>query len=381
MFVTKSSLIHTEAMINLVTRVHRFLPGPALCGPCRSLVVAALLLSLIFGIHAAVLAQTTATKHASDKAPPKGMDHALDGLVQRKEYPALERQLKAANLGRDERAYYAGILADRSNHIADAIAIFEKIIPDLKTAHPHQSAIALRTLASDYFRVGRYAESCDRYIDLRKGFAGEFTKAELQAIDDNLRTIELLRDAAPQSISGSRNFRIPVQRDPTGDLDVPVEVGEMKQWWIFDTGANISTIAMSSAKQFGLTLSKGSASTQSGATGAEVPLRTAVIPELILGGAVIHNVAVLVMDNKALNVPIGANKHYQIQGILGYPVLAALGSFMVTADAMNIAPESVPSERSSRLYVEELTPLLEATVAGRELLFGFDTGAASGLLL
>jgi predicted aspartyl protease len=222
------------------------------------------------------------------------------------------------------------------------------------------------------------SKSSDAYSDLLNRLAGEFTPAEKQTIEDNLHTFELLRDAAPQTISGNRNFRVSLQRDPTGDIDVPVEIGGMKQWWIFDTGANVSTIAMSTAERLGLTISKGSASTQSGATGTEVPLRAAVIPQLTLGGVTVNNVATLVMDDKMLNVAVGKDEHYQIQGILGYPVLAALGSFTVTGNEMVVAPESQSSARSSRLYLEELTPLLEATVAGHELLFGLDTGASSG---
>jgi hypothetical protein len=44
---------------------------------------------------------------------------------------------------------------------------------------------------------------------------------------------------------------------------------------------------------------------------------------------------------------------------------------------MVVSPESQPSARSTRLYVEELAPLVMATVNGRDLLFGFDTGSGS----
>jgi predicted aspartyl protease len=330
----------------------------------------------------AVLPDTRAQSSAAQRPSAEGESDravtALDGLVQGKEYPELERQLGAAKLRADERAYFEGILADRNNQVSQAISMLEGIIPGLRIARPHRAAIALRALAGDYFKVGRYAASSDAYSDLLKHFASEFTKAERQTIQDNLHTFELFRDAAPQTISGNRSFTVLVQRDPTGDIDVPVAIGEVKQWWIFDTGANVSTITMSTARELGLEISKGSASTQSGATGTEIPLRGAVIPQLTFGSVIVRNVATLVMDDKSLEVAVGENKHYQIQGVLGYPVLAALGSFTIAGDEMAVAPESQPSARSSRLYVEELTPLLEATVAGQELLFGFDTGADAG---
>jgi predicted aspartyl protease len=276
-----------------------------------------------------------------------------------------------------ERSYFEGILADRRNHVSQAIAILEKIAPSLRPTNPHRAAAALRTLAGDYFKVGRYADASSVYSDLLQHFAMEFRPAEKRAIQDNLHTFELLRDAVPQTVAGTRNFTVPLQRDPIGDIDVPLQIGETKQWWIFDTGANISTITLSTAKRLGLTISKGRARTQGGATGAEVPLSAAVIPQLTFGGAIVRNVVALVTDDKDLDIDLGKNGHYQIQGILGYPVLAALGSFTLTGDEMVVSPESQPSARSTSLYVEDLTPLLMATVHGRDLLFGFDTGSSS----
>ena len=114
--------------------------------------------------------------------------------------------------------------------------------------------------------------------------------------------------------------------------------------------------------------------------GAQVPLHTAIIPELGLGKALIHNAVVLVVDDKELDIDLGNNRHYAIQGILGYPVLSALGSFTVFDDHMEIAPANPSSSRCASLYVEDLTPLFAATSGGKDLVFSFDTGASTGTL-
>ena len=149
---------------------------------------------------------------------------SLDDLVQRKDYPQLERELYGAKLSSDGQAYFEGILADRSNHILGAISLLEPILPSMRAKHTHRAALALRTLAVDYFKVGRYAESCNAYSDLLEHFGNEFGVAEQQAIRDNLRTFEMFRDAASQTVSGDRRFAVPMRTDRTGDLDVPVEV-------------------------------------------------------------------------------------------------------------------------------------------------------------
>ncbi len=56
---------------------------------------------------------------------------------------------------------------------------------------------------------------------------------------------------------------------------------------------------------------------------------SSIIPEITFGRAIIHNVVVLVMDDKELNIDLGTRGSYQINGILGYPVLAAMQSFTV----------------------------------------------------
>jgi len=56
---------------------------------------------------------------------------------------------------------------------------------------------------------------------------------------------------------------------------------------MFDTGANISTISLITARRLGLMLSQGRANTESGATGNKVPLHTAIIPELRFGSSVV----------------------------------------------------------------------------------------------
>ena len=308
-------------------------------------------------------------------AQPRISASDLDHLVQDKRYPELEQQLQLAHLSSIDRGYFTGIVADRNNHPLDAIVDLEKVLPELRRTSPRHTAVALRTLAGDYFKTGRYGEASDTYSDVLKHFASEFSAAEKQEMTDNRNIFGLLRGAAPQTVSGEHEFTTPIRSNPLGDVEVPILIGSTTEWWILDTGANESSITVSTAKRFGLTLSQQSASTQSGATGKEVPLRAAVIPKLALGGTVVKNVVVLVSEDKAFNVNLGKNGHYQIEGVLGYPVLAALGSLTIVGDELQVHPESQPSPRSSRLYLEELTPLLEASVDGHDLLFGLDTGS------
>ena len=305
---------------------------------------------------------------------------ALDALIQQRSYSDLARQLPSAKLAELERAYFQAVLDDCTNHPALAARELEKILPELKSSNAQRSAVALQTLAYDYFELGRYGDASDALSGLLKDFAGALSPAAKQNATNDRNTFALFRGARPQIISGKRDFKVPLQRDAINDIDVPVDIQGKTQWWIFDTGANITTISLSSARELGLTLSKGHASTQSGTTGNEVSLSATVVPELHFGSAVLHHVAALVMDDKALDIGLGKNGHYRIRGILGYPVLAALGSFTVSGNEMTVSPQAQPSTRPARLYVEELTPVVEAEANGKEFVLQFDTGESNAEL-
>ncbi len=300
----------------------------------------------------------------------------LDRDIDERRFPAMQKRLDGANLTPTERMYFDGVLADRTNHPQDAIADLQRILPALRSTNRHRAAVALRTLATDYFILGRYSESVATYSELLQNFGDELSEPAKRVCEDNLHTFELLKDAAPQTLSGPRTFNVPLKQDPIDDIEVPVQIGKSVEWWIFDTGANESTITASAAKRLGLKVSEGKATTQ-GASGAEVPLKIAIIPELKFGASVLHNVVALIMDDQSLSISLGKKGRYQIEGILGYPVLRALGSFTVLDSGIRVAPESEPSPRSTSLYTEELTPLLQVSVEGRDLLLIFDTGAAS----
>jgi predicted aspartyl protease len=298
------------------------------------------------------------------------LDHFLDA----KDYPQFEQALRLAKLTPAEHLYFDGILADRLNHPAEAITDLEKVLPDLRQSSPHRTALALDALSFDYFLVGRYSEATSLQAELLQKYAKEFSSGDAQGLHDNQSTFALIGNAPPQSISGSHTFTVATHFDSIGDLDVPVEVAGRHESWIFDTGANISAISRSAAQRFGLKVSTGQAHTQSGATGKEVPLSVAVIPTLTFGEAVIHNLVVLVMDDSALDIDLGKNGHYAIQGVLGYPVQAALGSFTLTNGQMDVAPSAPITPRSVRLYNDELNPIVTADYDNHSLVFLFDTG-------
>jgi hypothetical protein len=115
------------------------------------------------------------------------------------------------------------------------------------------------------------------------------------------------------------------------------------------------------------------------ATGARAAARLAIAPELRIGGATVRNAVFLVLPDSALSFPqIG----YAIRGIVGHPVIAALGEITLTRDGHLRAPAhpSAAARGEQNLCLDGLDNLVRGRLGGQTLLFGLDTGAKSSSL-
>src|SRR5207344_219914 len=120
----------------------------------------------------------------------------------------------------------------------------------------------------------------------------------------------------------------------------------------------------------------GVAPVGSGVTGRQSSVRAAVLPTMHVGGAALTNVVLLVIDDENLRIGSGPDA-YQIDAILGYPVLKALGVVTFTRDEFLAGEAAEADRRGVRMYMRGLTPAIECDVEDRPLLFTLDTGASS----
>ncbi len=305
-----------------------------------------------------------------------------DWLLREQRYPELARwvaeQRNRLMVTPADLAVFRGLLANRQNQNAASIALLIAVLPRLDpVADSAHFRLVLSTLADDYTKTYRYGDAADALGRLQRQAPASMSAEELRDLGNSVAVRDLLRHAPPQRVLNSRPFVVPLRRDTIGLREVSVHAGADSAWWIFDTGANFSTISESMARRLGLHLSSGAA-TVKGTTGAPSRLNVAVIPELRVGPARVSNVVVLVLADSALDIPA---VHFQISAILGYPVLEALDRLAITADQVQVTPdpEGVPGD-SSNLFLDELNPLVAVTVDGTSRLYHFDSGADATVL-
>ena len=272
---------------------------------------------------------------------------------------------------------FAGVLADRTNHLDDAITLLTPLASDTSLS-PTRLALVLGSLADANLKLFRYAQASALYTRLLTEAPSGLSPALLKDDQDDADTIKLLLDAPPQTIDinapGTTLTDIPTHSDHLKSITADLTVHNITAPWILDTGANFSVVSESFARQLGLTLSTGVAHTQ-GATGAENPLRVAILDTLPIGTATLHNVVLLVLPDANLTIQSGWKSHV-IPAILGYPVFQALSVIRFTHDHHFQAGPTLPlTGDSSPIYMEKLNILFSARTHNLSRPFLFDSGA------
>lgn len=225
-------------------------------------------------------------------------------------------------------------------------------------------------LASALARIGRYGDAANALGEaLRLTPRHDKDRAD----NENDRALEeSLKDVAPQTVHFGPNVPLEAKHNGIGTWNVPVEVNGLAGEWIFDTGANWSTLSESEAARLGL----GTRETNTyvnGSTQKKNPVRLAVARDLRFGNAHVSSVVFLVIPDKSLY--IGPMK-YQIRGILGVPVLRALGSVAISAKgALRIATDGGGAPGAPNLFFADKDPVVEAHHSGHLLQMFLDTGA------
>ncbi len=203
-------------------------------------------------------------------------------------------------------------LANRQNQISTFIGLLEPLRSDKLITDREQ--ILLRTLADDYVKSYQHKTAAQAYTELLNSSAAGMSAREHKDVESTLSIVRLLGNALPQNIE-HQPVDIPTKRDPAGLIEAAVTISGKEQPWVFDTGAGFSVISRSFASSLRLPTSQQSGITQ-GVSRDDVTVHTAVIPELQIGRARVHNVVVLVLEDKDLAVP---ELKLQISGIIGTP--------------------------------------------------------------
>lgn len=304
-----------------------------------------------------------------------------DRAVQQFDTAQIREAVDGMNSG-PERAYFAGVLASRQGRDADAIRLLNEALPSLRSSRPDRATVALRLLADAYDRTFAYAQAAAAYDEILQHFSSQLESSDLQGAKDDSSFAHLLVGSPAQTIAWSGPVRLSTDRhNPLGLITTELSVNGIRSPWVLDTGANQSVVSRSFAAKLGLKMLPGRAQTSGGVTGIENPLHAAILPKLVVGGATLHNVVLMVLDDRNMTIANGKGQSYIIPAIVGFPVLRALGRLTFDhAGVFEAAPNGGDPGAGSPLELKLLNPVVQAVIRGQTLPFTLDTGASGTTL-
>jgi hypothetical protein len=266
-------------------------------------------------------------------------DARLQNLLADHQFLRLEAQLD--QLPPAQAQLYRGILANRSNDLKRSIELLEPLV-DAVTASGNktQEKLLRKALAEDYLRSGDWAKAAKAYQALEARVPNQLSADEEDEIELPLKLLPLAAANPPMTVEPCEPFSLQVSKDPLGLMDIPVFVDAWPHSWMLDPTAPFNLIARSTAKDVGLKVSEETATIHT-LTGRPMQVHVAVIPRFTVGGRLtLRDVTVFVYEDADYYFP---HTHYQVQGVLGYPALAALNSLTITAyNTVEIQPAVQP---------------------------------------
>jgi len=262
------------------------------------------------------------------------IDTRLENLLADHEYLRIQAQL--GQLPPDLAEIYRGVLANRSNNLNRSVQLLEPLV-DQATASGNaaREKLVRMTLAEDYLRLGDWAKAGEAYQALDKRLHDKLSQDEHDEIEMPLKMLPLAKENPPTTVDACEPFRLQVSNDPLGLIDVPVFIDAASHSWMLDPTAPFNLISRSIAREVGLGISEQSATIRT-LTGRPIQVHVTVIPRFTIGGRLtLHNVTAFVFDDADYYFP---HSSYQVEGVLGYPALAAMGRLTVSDNAIQIDP-------------------------------------------
>lgn len=224
----------------------------------------------------------------------------------------------------------------------------------------------------NYSRLYDYKSAYETVNEILDKYSNLMTEEEI-ADQKNTNIIwKMLMDQPKQTIEKKDETKIKLIKDKAGLKNLEVVAGKGKINFIFDTGANISTVTESTADKLNMKVFAEKIDVTS-ITGLKIKSKIAICPVISFGNITVKNAIFLVFPDDALAVP---QIKYQINGILGFPVIEALNEIHITSKDEFIVPNEISDYSSHNLALDFLTPIIE--LGG--YCYSFDSGADATML-
>jgi hypothetical protein len=277
----------------------------------------------------------------------------------------------------EQAQLYRGVLANRENNSRRSIELLEPLIDKVAASGDATHEKLLRkALAEDYLREGDMAKAASAYVALEARVGSRLSADEQDEIEMPLKMLPLAAPIPPMTVDPCAPFVMQVSRDPLGLRDIPVFVDAMPHSWMLDPTAPFNLIARSLTHQVGLKVSEEAVTIHT-LTGKPMQVHVTVIPRFTIGGRLtLRNMTAFVFEDADY---VFSESKYQVQGVLGYAALQALGRLTITGDAtIEVNPDRTapgPNDnKGAHFFLDGDQIILALGPVGNERMFAVDAG-------
>lgn len=306
------------------------------------------------------------------KAQDKVEYEAVQGLIENKDFFSARDRLRANSnsMGSYHKLLLEASIDNTFNRPQESNNKIELLLAGHTAMLTDTVRVELLKLKqANHGRLFEYAEAAAVTDEIINKYSAILKEEEIAAYRNTGNIWHALKYQPKQELIIIGDTRMKMIRDKVNLTNLKISAGEVLIGFIFDTGANISTVTKSTAEKFNMVMLD--AKIEVGAvTGAKINSGLAVCPEMRIGNIIVKNAAFLVFDDKDLAFP---EIDYQINGILGFPVIEAMKEVQITTTDEFIVPERQSSYNEQNMALDFLTPVIQI----EDEYYTFDTGAAA----
>lgn len=239
-----------------------------------------------------------------------------------------------------------------------------------------QTVQMLELKADSCIRNYQYGAAAEIFQTIVNQYSNKLDSTGLDDYQNSIRLYGSIASVEPQRIHKQCDVMIPSYQNEFAHLIVPVKCGGKTDGFVFDTGANLSTITQSEASEMGLTMIDADILVGS-STDIDVTSQLAVADSIEVGGILFENVVFLVLPDEMLSFPsIG----YEIHGIIGFPVISQMEEVRMNRDGTIFTPLEPIDKGFQNMYFDGQSIIVQLIHENDTLHFFLDTGANSSQL-
>jgi len=292
-------------------------------------------------------------------------------------YPALKEQAS-----KPMQLFIEAYLCTYFNQPEQAGKSISTLLSDVVKEYPHFLTSEHQLLLAVFWaeneaKLQNYENAASIYSQLIEQLAPHWNEEDLKSYKMQYHIYLSLQNVPKMEISYlDTTATIPLKEDTIGLLKLPVKGNnpQAKFDFVLDFGAGYCITEEKYAKSLGINVLKDSFSMKTG-IGTDEYCKIGLAYELMIGDVRIKNVVFLLYPDKILKDLPDTASHYEINGIIGFPVLSALEHLKIAENQL-VVSKSVTKPVFSSNMMTFSNQIFVQSISNEDTLFMFfDSGA------